>query len=320
MTQPRLLLTRVFPDAVMARARRDYDCVDNPTDELMSREDLAAAALGCDAILCSSRNPFDAAQVALLPDSVRIVATFSVGYEHMDVAALSGRGIVAANTPDVLTEATADIAMMLLLCASRRAREALAMVTEDRWHGWTPTQLLGVGLQGRRLGILGMGRIGRALARRARAFGLDIHYHNRSRLTPDLEQGATYHADGESLLRVANFLSIHCEMTPETAGFLDARRIVMMPEGAVVVNTARGGIIDDDAFITALKSGRIAAAGLDVFDGEPNLNPGYRDLDNAFLTPHIGSATVDTRNAMGFRALDNIDGLLHSGVAPDALG
>jgi len=315
----RLLLTRVFPDAVMERARRDHDCIENPSDALMSREELAAAAEGCEAILLSSRNPVDQAQIDMLAESVRVIATFSVGYEHLDVAALTARGIVAANTPDVLNEATADIAMMLLLTASRRAREALSMVVEDRWEGWTPTQLLGVGLQGRRLAILGMGRIGRALAQRARAFGLDIHYHNRSRLSPDLELGATYHDTGESLLGVADFLSIHAEMTPETAGFLNAERIGLLPEGAVVVNTARGGIVDDEAFIAALKSGRIAAAGLDVFAGEPNLDPAYRDLPNAFLTPHIGSATVDTRNAMGFRALDNIDAFLATGAAPDAL-
>ncbi len=315
----RLLLTRVFPDAVMERARRDYDCIENPSDALMSREELAAAANGCEAILLSSRNPVDQAQIDLLPESVRVIATFSVGYEHLDVAALTARGIVAANTPDVLNEATADIAMLLLLTASRRAREALSMVVEDRWEGWTPTQLLGVGLQGRRLAILGMGRIGRALAQRARAFGLDIHYHNRSRLSPDLELGATYHNTGEGLLAVADFLSIHAEMTPETAGFLSAERIGLLPEGAVVVNTARGGIVDDEALIAALKSGRITAAGLDVFAGEPNLDPAYRDLPNAFLTPHIGSATVDTRNAMGFRALDNIDAFLATGGAPDAL-
>ena len=187
------------------------------------------------------------------------------------------------------------------------------------WTGWAPTQLLGPSLQGKRLGILGMGGIGRALAARARAFGMEIHYYNRSRLASELELGAVYHESAEALLAVSNFFSLNCPMSPEMHHFLNAERIEMLPQGAVVVNTARGGLINDAAMIAALQSGRLFAAGLDVFDGEPTFNPAYRDLDNVFMTPHTGSATVETRNAMGFKALDNLDAFFNGEDPPDRL-
>ena len=313
--RPKLLVTRRFPDAVEARAARDYDATVNPEDHLHSSDQLIEAAAGHDAILCSSTNMFDADVFERLPDSVRVIATFSVGIEHFDIEAAKARGIVLANTPGVMAEATADIAMLLLLAASRRAFEGDSMVRTGAWEGWTPTQLLGVGLQGKRLGILGMGAIGRAVAARARPFGLDIHYHNRSRLAADMEAGATYHEDAEDLLGVSDLLTIHCPMTPQTKGLLDAERIGLMPDGAVVVNTARGGIVDDEALIAALRSNRLAAAGLDGYDGEPNRHSGYRELANVFLLPHLGSATHETRDAMGFLALDNIDAFF-AGLEP----
>ena len=196
------------------------------------------------------------------------------------------------------------------------------MVSSGGWPGvggWKPTQLLGIGAQGKVLGILGMGRIGRAAAARARAMGMTIHYHNRSRLTPDLEQGAVYHDTPQSLLKVSQFLSIHCESTPQTHHLINAEGIALMPQGAVVVNTARGDIVNDDALVEALKSGRIAAAGLDVFNGEPNVDPRYFDLPNAFILPHIGSATMETRNAMGDRALDNLDAFFRGDAPLDRL-
>ncbi len=303
----KILLTRHFPDAVIERARRDYDMTLNPDDAAWQGDALITNAEGMDGILLSSSNKFTVDVIAGLPDSVKILATFSVGYEHLDLEAARSRGILVTNTPDVLTESTADTAMMLLLNAARRVRESLEMVTTGNWVGWTPTQLLGIQPGGRRLAILGMGRIGRAVAHRARAFGMEIHYHNRSRLSPDLELGAIYHATPEDLFRHADFLSINCKMTPETTRLINSDTLDLFPENPVIVNTARGGIVDDDALIAALRSGRIAAVGLDVFEGEPKLNPGYMGLTNAFLTPHIGSATVDTRNAMGFRALDNLD-------------
>ncbi len=305
--KPRILLTRKLPDAVEARAKRDYDATLNPQDKNYAADELAALSKDYDGLLIASTNKMTADAIAGLADRVRIIATFSVGIEHVDLKAAKNKGIVVTNTPDVLTDATADQTMLLLLAAARRAWEGTSMVRQGRWVGWSPIQLMGVQPGGKRLGILGMGRIGQAVARRARAFGMAIHYHNRKRLPKNDEDGATFHATPEALLRVSDFLSFHCPLTPETRKFLNAERIKLLPERAVVVNTARGGVIDDEALIQALKSGRVAAAGLDVFEGEPKLNPGYLTLDNAFLTPHQGSGTVETRNAMGYRALDNMD-------------
>ncbi len=193
------------------------------------------------------------------------------------------------------------------------------MLRAHKWVGWTPTQLMGVPVTGKRLGILGMGRIGQAMADRARAFRMTIHYSNRSRLTPDLEKGAVFHADPEELLGHCDFLSINAPMTAATRKWINAERIARLPKGAIIVNTARGGVIDDDALIAALKSGHLAAAGLDVFDGEPKIHQGYYDLANTFLLPHMGSATVETRNALGFKALDNLEAFLLRGQAPPDL-
>ncbi len=303
----KLLVTLRFPDDVIARAEHDYNCTFNDKDVAWSNNELLAKAKDHDGILCSSSNKFTPAIVDILPRSIQIVATYSVGFEHLDIDAFRSRSIAVTNTPDVLSAATADIAFMLILCASRRAGEAERMVRGGNWAGWTPTQLLGPGLQGKRLGILGMGSIGCEVAARARAFGMEIHYHNRSRLISELEKGAVYHEKPEDLLQVSEFLSLNCPMTEEMRHFLNAERIDLLPENAVVVNSARGGIIDDEAMIAALKSGRLFAAGLDVFKDEPKVNPSYRELDNVFMTPHIGSATIETRNAMGFRALDNLD-------------
>jgi lactate dehydrogenase-like 2-hydroxyacid dehydrogenase len=319
MVSAKLLVTRHFPPDVIARARRDYEVTLNPVDSAWTGDELIANAQGQDGIFLSSSNKFTKDVINALPECVKILATFSVGYEHIDLTAAQGRGIVVTNTPDVLTESTADTAMMLILNAARRAREALEMVSHGNWKGWTPTQLLGIQPGGRRLAILGMGRIGRAVAHRARAFGMDIHYHNRSRLSADLERGATYHATPQELFRHADFLSINCELTEDTAGLINTDSLRLFPDNPVIVNTARGGIIDDDALIAALKSGQVAAAGLDVYDGEPNLNPAYMPLPNAFLTPHIGSATVDTRNAMGYRALDNLDAFFRGEEPTDRL-
>ena len=317
--KPRILVTRALPKAVLERAARDYDATINYDDVIYDADGLVAASQGMDGLLTCSSEKLTPVVIGRLADSVRIVATFSVGYEHIDVAAAAKRGIAVTNTPDVLTDSTADQAMALLLGAARRVGEADAMVREGRWDGWAPTQMLGVQVTGKRLGIVGMGRIGQAMARRGRGFDMDIHYHNRSRLPADREAGATYHADVESLLRVSDFVSLHCPVTPETDKLLDARRIALLPDGAVVVNTARGAIVDDAALIAALKSGKVAAAGLDVFDGEPALHPEYRKLANTCLAPHLGSATLETRNAMGFRALDNLDAFFAGRVPTDRL-
>ena len=317
--KPRILCTRRMPANVTARLARDFDATLNPDDRLLDADALVTAANGHDGIFCASSEQFTQAVLDRLPDSVRIIATFSVGYEHIDVEAARSRGITVTNTPDVLTDATADIAMLCLLGAARRASEGERHVRGGHWNAWYTEMLLGVHLGGKRLGIFGMGRIGRAVAARARAFGMQIHYHNRSRLPGELEQGAVYHDTLESLLPESQFLSINAPSSPATLGALNAERIALLPDGAIVVNTARGNMVVDDALIAALRSGKVAAAGLDVFDGEPNINPAYRELDNTFLLPHLGSATHETRDAMGFCCLDNLDAFFAGQPCPTAL-
>ncbi|MFC3677209.1 2-hydroxyacid dehydrogenase [Ferrovibrio xuzhouensis] len=319
MAKPVLFVTRRMPPAVEARLLRDYDARLNPDDRVYTANELAAGADGADAMLVCSTEKITAPLVARLPDRLKVIATFSVGYEHIDIAACRARGIVTANAPGTMTEATADIALLLMLGAARRGWEAQSMVRRGDWKGWDTMMLLGIDLAGKRLGIFGMGRIGQAVARRARGFGMTIHYHNRSRLQPADEQGAIYHADLDGLLAVSDILSINAPATAETRRLLDARRIARLPDGAIVVNTARGEMIDDAALIAALKSGKLRAAGLDVFAGEPNLDPAYLDLPNAYLLPHLGSATVETRDRMGFMALDNIDAVLAGRPAPNAI-
>ena len=317
MTLPVVLVTRRLPEAVEARLARDYRPVFNREDTLYDPASLPGrcAEAAADALLCCPTDAVSAEVIAALPASVRAIATFSVGYDHIDVAAARARGIIVTHTPDVLTDATADCAMLLLLAAARGAYSAEKLLRSGGWTAWAPTGQRGVQVTGKRLGIYGMGRIGRAMARRARGFEMEIHYHDVARLPPEVEQGAVYHDTAEALLPVSDFLSLHCPLTPETRHFLDARRIALLPDGAVVVNTARGPIVDDTALIAALRAGKLAAAGLDVFEGEPRFDPAYLTLDNAVLFPHIGSATVETRDAMGFMALDNLDAAL-SGQEP----
>jgi lactate dehydrogenase-like 2-hydroxyacid dehydrogenase len=317
--KPRVLATRHFPPDVEARLSANFDAVLNPADRLLDGPALAKASDGCDAIMCAAGDPLNAETIARLSGSIRMIATFSVGYEHVDVAAAAKRKIAVSNTPDVLTDATADIAMLCLLGAARRAHEGTTMLRTHHWVGWSPTQLMGVHVTGKRLGILGMGRIGQAMADRARAFRMTIHYTNRSRLPPELEKGALFHADADAMLPHCDFLSINAPLTPATRKWVNAERIARLPKGAVVINTARGGVVDDDALIAALKGGHLAAAGLDVFDGEPRIHAGYYGLENAFLLPHMGSATVETRNAMGFKALDNLEAFLLRGQSPPDL-
>ena len=318
-----LVTTWRLPPQVEARADGNYRVVRaNPEDHAFSPELLNTRANGADALLIGPTDRLTADVIGHLPSTVRIVATFSVGTDHIDLAAARARGLVVTNTPDVVTDATAEIAVLLLLGAARRAGEGQRMIraacdTPEGWRGWTPTQLLGRQLTGKRLGIFGMGRIGQAVARRARAFDMIIHYTNRRRLPLEQEQGAIYHPDPDTLLACADFLSLHCPSTPETRHWLNAERISRLPERAVVINTARGAVVDDSALIAALRSGRLFAAGLDVFDGEPDLHPAYRTLPNVVALPHLGSATEETRNAMGFRCLDNLDAFLAGHQPPD---
>lgn len=318
--KPRILVTRRMPPAVTQRAETLFDATLNPYDSLYGTDGVLERAPGHDGLLICPTERLPAAAIAGLPDRIRIVATYSVGFEHIDLAAAAARGITVTNTPDVLTDATAEIGMLLLLAAARRATEGSDLVRQDRWRAWALDMLCGVQLTGKRLGILGMGRIGRAMATRARAFGMQIHYHNRKALPAGQAMGAVYHGEIDSLLQVSDFLSLHAPATPETRKILNAERIALLPEGAVVVNTARGDLVDDEALIAALRSGRLFAAGLDVFAGEPNIHPGYRDLANVFLLPHLGSATTETREAMGMTAVDNLEAFFADRPVPNPVG
>lgn len=315
--RPKILVTRHLPDAVEDRLRRDFEAVLNEADTAYPETRIIELCHGCDGLLTCPTDSINAGLIDAVSGGVKIISTFSVGFEHIDLAAAGRHGIVVTNTPGVLTQATADLAFLLILGATRRAFEGQDLIRRNAWSGWTPTQLMGTGLQGKRLGILGMGRIGRAVAARARAFGMEIHYHSRNRLGPADEAAAVFHQTADGLLGASDVLSIHCPLTDETRHFLNAERIARLPEGCVVVNSARGPIIDDEALIGALKSGRLAAAGLDVFEGEPEIHPGYRELANVYLLPHLGSATLETRNAMGFKALDNLDAFFAGKEPPD---
>lgn len=278
-------------------------------------DELEAAVDGYDAILVAPPTQVDAQTFARLPCSTRAIGTYSVGLDHIDLEAARRHGIAILHTPDVLTDAVAETAMLLLLGAARRATESIELIRSRRWTGWGPTQLIGVGLAGKKLGILGMGRIGRGIAQRARAFDMEIHYNNTRRLASELEGGAQFHADSDAMLRTVDALVLACPLTDGTRGYLDARRLGLMKPTGLVVNIARGAIIDDDALIEALKNGRLFAAGLDVFANEPDLHSGYYDLPNVFLLPHIGSSTVETRIMMGQHLISGLESLAR-GVDP----
>ncbi|MDE0045389.1 MAG: D-glycerate dehydrogenase [bacterium] len=315
--RPSVYVTRRLPDAVEDRLKRDYRPILNAEDHLPSADEVVDGCREADALVPCPTDRITSDVISRLADGIKVIASFSVGYEHIDIDAAVKRGIVVTNTPDVLTDATADIAMLLILGAARRVHEGQRMIYEKTWGAWAPTAMRGVHITGARLGILGMGRIGQALARRVAGFGMEVHYHNRSRLAGELEAGARFHDSLESLLAVSDILSIHCPSTPDTLRIINEESLRLLPDGAIVVNTARGNVVDDDALIAALSRGKLFSAGLDVFDGEPDIHPGYRGLDNVFLLPHLGSATMPTRDAMGFRALDNLDAFFGGREPPD---
>ncbi|MBR45303.1 MAG: D-glycerate dehydrogenase [Rhodospirillaceae bacterium] len=318
--KPTLLITRDMPPLVAARAVENYDARLNPDDKVYTPDALIAAAEGVDGMLIAGTEKMTREAFGRLPESVKIVACFTAGFDHVDLDAAKARGVVVTHAPDALTDAVADISLLLLLGAARRAGEGEALMRSGGWDNIHLLFMTGTEIKGKRLGILGMGRIGRAVAARARAFGLEIHYHNRSRLAPELEAGAVWHDTAESLLECSDFLSLHCPSNEESRNFLDANAIARLPEGATVINTARGDVVDDEALIAALESGRVGAAGLDVYRGEPNnIHPGYARLKNTFLLPHIGSATVETRSGMGLHALDNLDAFFAGKEPPNRL-
>ena len=308
----RLLVTAMLPEPVVARARDRFAALVHPgPDDMTQAEVLAAAeAHRAEAILFVNSLAFDAGLIRRLPPSVRIGATSSVGFDHIDVAAAQARGIAVTNTPGVLSDCTADFAFMLLLAAARRAYEYDQIMRAGWRRRLGQGELLGQRVSGETLGILGMGRIGQAMARRARGFDMPVLYHARHRLPPELEQGATYFPDFRAMLPHCRFLSLHAPATAATDRIVNADTLALLPRGAVLVNVARGALVDEDALLAALVSGHVFAAGLDVFRSEPDFDRRFAALPNVILSPHIGSGSVGTRSAMGFRALDNIAAVL----------
>jgi lactate dehydrogenase-like 2-hydroxyacid dehydrogenase len=319
--KPRLVLACLTTTAVVARARAEFDAIvhPGPSDMTVAEVIEAAASYRAQAILFTNTLPLDAAAIAALPDSVGVGATISVGFDHIDVAAARARGIAVTNTPGVLDECTADHAMMLLLAAARRGAEYDRIMRQGWRYRIGQGELLGVRVTGKRVGILGMGRIGRAFAQRARGFDMKVLYHARNRLPPELEHGAAYFPDFYAMLPHCDFLSIHAPGGAATNRIINAGALALLPDRAVLVNVARGSLIDEDALYEALTSGKLFAAGLDVFREEPNYDLRFAALDNVVMSPHVGSASKETRDAMGFRALDNIASVLDGRPAIDPL-
>ncbi len=319
--KPRLVLACLTTTAVVARARQDFDAIiaEGRDDMTVPEVIRAAAALQAGAIMFTNTLPLDAGAIAALPPSVRVGATISVGYDHVDLAAAQARDIMITNTPGVLDECTADHAMMLLLAAARRGGEYDRIMRQGWRYRIGQGEKLGVRVNGKRVGILGMGRIGRAFAQRARGFDMKVLYHARNRLPPELEQGATYFPNFHAMLPHCDFLSVHAPGGAATNRIINAAALALLPPDAVLVNVARGSLIDEDALYRALTSGRLFAAGLDVFQAEPDYDLRFAALDNVVLSPHVGSASRETRDAMGFRALDNIASVLAGRPAIDPL-
>ena len=284
----------------------------NLNNEVYSQNKLIELSKDCEGILSSIVDKIDESTINKLSNSVKIISNFAVGFGNIDIKAARKKNIIVTNTPDVLTDATAEIAMLLILGAARRASEGIKWARNKNWK-WSADFLIGKQLEGSRLGILGMGRIGRAVALRAKAFGMQIHYHNRSRLKTDLEAGANYHDSIRSLFSVSDILSINCPATPETTNIINKKTLEFFPEGAIITNSARGDMIDDEAMVKALISGRIFALGLDVYKGEPNIYSGYLSQPNVFILPHLGSATKKTITAMADLAIDNIEEYFKTG-------
>jgi glyoxylate reductase len=307
-SRPRVIVTRALPESIEGRMAELFDAVTNRADGAMTQDALAAAMADCDVLVPTVTDRIDAELIAAAPDRLRLIANYGAGVGHIDLKAARERGITVTNTPGVLTEDTADMAMALILAVPRRLVEGDELVRSGGWTGWAPTSMRGHRIGGKKLGILGMGRIGQAVAMRARAFGLQIHYHNRHRLPQVLEAqlGATWHAELDSMLEAADILTIHTPHTGTTSGLIDARRLDLLGPGGWLINTARGEIVDNDAMIAALGDRRIAGAGLDVYVNEPAVDPRLVALDNVVLLPHLGSATFEGREDMGVKVISNI--------------
>ena len=308
----KILVTRRLLRLCEEKASKLFDAKLNLNDELYSQNKLIECSKDCDGILSSLTDKLDSKTINKLPESIKIISNFAVGFGNIDLEAAKKKNIVVTNTPDVLTDATAEIGILLILGACRRAAEGIESAKEGNWK-WSADYLIGKQLTGARLGILGMGRIGQKIARIAKSLGMIIHYHNRSKLIKEKEQGAIYHDSIKSLFSVSDVLSICCPATKETQNLINKETVEYFPKGAIITNVARGDIVDDEALIDALDRRKIYAAGLDVYKNEPNLNPGYLKFKQVFVLPHLGSATKETRTAMANLAIDNIDEFFKTG-------
>tara|TARA_Y100000590_G_scaffold467976_1_gene648840 strand:+ start:778 stop:1731 length:954 start_codon:yes stop_codon:yes gene_type:complete len=308
----KILVTRRLLKSNEERMSKIWDVKLNKNDEIYSKNKLIELSKDCDGILCSVVDNFDKEVINRLSNKVKILSNFAVGFGNIDVDEAAKRNIVVTNTPDVLTDATAEIAMLLILATSRRAIEGMKWAQSKNWK-WSADFLIGRQLSGSRLGILGMGRIGRAVAKRAKAFGMKIHYHNRSKLKSDLEEGAIYHDSLKSLFSISDVLSINCPATEETKNIINKETLKYFPKGAIITNSARGDMIDDKAMLEALKNERIYALGIDVYKGEPDIESDYLNQSNVFVLPHLGSATKKTRLDMGNLAISNIEQFFETG-------
>ena len=308
----KILITRKLIKDSEDKASKTFEPIFNSNDELYSQSKVIEMSNGCDGILTSLTDKMDKETIDKLPDTIKIISNFAVGFGNIDLEAAKKRGIAVTNTPEVLSDATAEIGILLILGACRRAAEGIESAREGGWK-WSADYLIGKQLTGTRLGILGMGRIGQKIAKIAKSLGMIIHYHNRSKLNPEKDEGATYHDSLKNLLSVSDVLSICCPASKETIDLINKDAIEHLPKGAVVTNVARGDIVDDEALIDALDRRKVYAVGLDVYKNEPNLNPGYLKHKSAFILPHLGSATKETRTAMANLAIDNLEEFFKTG-------
>ena len=308
----KILITRKLIKDSEDKAIKIFDAKLNSNDELYSQKKVIEMSEGCDGVLTSLTDKMDKEIIDKLPESIKIISNFAVGFGNIDLEAAKKRGIAVTNTPEVLSDATAEIGVLLILGACRRAAEGIESARQGGWK-WSADYLIGKQLTGTRLGVLGMGRIGQKIAKIAKSMGMIIHYHNRSKLNSEKENGAIYHDSLKSLFSVSDVLSICCPATKETENMINKDTVEHFPKGAVITNVARGDIVDDEALIDALNRRKIYAVGLDVYKNEPNLNPGYLKIKSAFILPHLGSATKDTRIAMANLAIDNIDEFFKTG-------
>jgi glyoxylate reductase len=319
LRKPKVIVTRKLPEAVETRMRELFDTELKLDDAPMDAAELAAAMNRADVLACTITDRLDAGLIAGAGDQLKLIANFGAGIDHIDVEAATARGIVVTNTPGVLTEDTADLTMGLVLAAARRVVEGANIVQAGEFKGWTPTWMMGRRIWGKRLGIVGMGRIGQALAKRARAFGLSIHYHNRKPVSPRVaeELEATYWESLDQMLARMDVVSVNCPHTPGTYHLLSARRLKLLQPHAIVVNTARGEIIDEAALAGMLERGELAGAGLDVYEHEPTVNPKLLKLPNVVCLPHMSSATIEGRIEMGEKVIINIRSWMDGHKPPD---